>query len=281
MTIELALLMLFAAALNASWNALIKVSGDRIAVMVAISIVASVLAAILLPFAGVPDPASLQWLPVAIALHVGYLVLLPLAYNYGDLGQIYPIARGSSPLIVTLGAFIFVGEVLDPIPLLGVACLTVGVMTLACDRGTGFAQNRRGVGLALLTGAFVAAYTIVDGIGARASGNALAFALWLKVGDGLVIFLLFAPWKRAAIMEAFRKSAPAVGLFGGVQILTYCILLYALSRAPFGVVAALRETSVLFAALISTFWLKEGFGVWRFASAGLVFAGIILSRYKR
>ncbi len=281
MTVELAFLLLFAAALNASWNALIKVSGDRMAIMAAISIVASVLAALLLPFAGLPDPASWKWLPVAIVLHVGYLLLLPLAYNYGDLGQIYPIARGSSPLIVTFGAFLFVGEFLDPIPLLGVACLTFGVMTLACDRGTGFAKNRRGVGLALLTGACVAVYTIVDGIGARAAGNALSFALLLKIGDGIAVFLLVAPRKPAAVVEAFRRSGPAVGLFGAVQIMTYCVLLYALARAPFGVVAALRETSVLFAALISTFWLKEGFGVWRFASAGLVFFGIILSRYKR
>jgi multidrug transporter EmrE-like cation transporter len=173
MSLEITLVVLLAACMNAGWNAVIKVSGDRIAVMAVVTLFGSGLSCLALPFVVVPDPASWPLLGFAILLHTGYHFVLPLAYNHGDLGQVYPIARGSAPLLVALGAALFAGEMLSGLPLLGVVFLAVGVMALALDRGTGIRRNPAAVLLALGTGLFIAAYTLVDGLGARLAGSVL------------------------------------------------------------------------------------------------------------
>lgn len=280
MTPEITLIVLLAAMLNAGWNALIKVSGDRIAVMALVTLFGSVVSMLAVPFVAMPDPASWPWLAAAILIHTGYHFLLPVAYNYGDLGQVYPIARGSAPLLVTLGAAVFAGEVLGAIPLLGVVFLAVGVMSLTFDRRTGVKQNPRAVLFALGTGAFIASYTLVDGLGARHAGSVLGFAVCLTIGDGLLTFLIALSWKARAIKEVALSNMKPAMLAGSMQVGAYWIAIWALAVAPLGMVSALRETGVLFAALISTFILKEGFGVWRFVSAGLIACGIGLTRYK-
>lgn len=280
MTPEITLIVLLAAMLNAGWNALIKVSGDRIAVMALVTLFGSVVSLLAVPFVAMPDPASWPWLAAAILIHTGYHFLLPVAYNYGDLGQVYPIARGSAPLLVTLGAAVFAGEVLGAIPLLGVVFLAVGVMSLTFDRRTGVKQNPRAVLFALGTGAFIASYTLVDGLGARHAGSVLGFAVCLTIGDGLLTFLIALSWKARAIKEVALSNMKPAMLAGSMQVGAYWIAIWALAVAPLGMVSALRETGVLFAALISTFILKEGFGVWRFVSAGLIACGIGLTRYK-
>lgn len=280
MSIEITLIVLVAAMLNAGWNALIKVSGDRIAVMAVVTLLGSLASMLALPFVAMPDPASWPLLVAAILLHTGYHFVLPVAYNYGDLGQVYPIARGSAPLLVTLGAAVFAGEVLGAIPFFGVVFLAVGVMALAFDRRTGLRQNPRAVLFALGTGVCIAAYTLVDGLGARQAGSVMGFAVLLTIGDGLLTFLIALFWKAKAIRQVVRTSLTPAMLAGGMQVGAYWIAIWALAHAPLGMVSALRETSVLFAALISTFILKEGFGVWRFVSAGLIACGIALTRYK-
>jgi drug/metabolite transporter (DMT)-like permease len=281
MSIEITLAVLLAALLNAGWNALIKVSGDRIAVMAVVTLLGSALSCLALPLVEMPDPASWPLLALAILLHTAYHFILPVAYNYGDLGQVYPIARGSAPLLVTLGAAVFAGEVLDSMPLLGVICLAVGVMALSFDQQTGITRNPRAVLFALGTGVCIASYTLIDGLGARQAGSVLGFAVCLTIGDGLLTFLIALVWKAKAIAKVVREALKPAVLAGGMQVGAYWIAVWALAHAPLGMVSALRETSVLFAAVISTFILKEGFGVWRFVSAGLIVFGIGLTRYKR
>ncbi len=280
MSIEITLLVLLAAALNAGWNAVIKVSGDRIASMAVVTAFGSIVSLLVLPFVGLPDPASWPLLALAILIHTAYHFALPAAYNHGDLGQVYPIARGSAPLLVTLGAFVFAGETLGPIPLFGIIFLAAGVMVLALDRGTGLTRNPRAVLLALGTGVFIASYTLVDGMGGRHAGSAISFAVCLTIGDGLLTFLIALIWKAKAIGQVARSNLTPAVLAGGMQVGSYWIIIVAMAFAPLGMVSALRETSVLFAALISTFILKEGFGVWRFVSAGMIACGIGLTRYK-
>jgi drug/metabolite transporter (DMT)-like permease len=280
MSIEVTLFVLLAAMLNASWNALIKVSGDRIASMAVVTLLGSLLSLLVLPFVAMPDPASWPLLAAAIAIHTAYHFALPAAYNHGDLGQVYPIARGSAPLLVALGAAVFAGEVLGTVPLFGIIFLAVGVMSLALDRRTGLGRNPRAVLLALGTGIFIASYTLVDGLGGRQAGSAIGFAVCLTIGDGLLTFLIALIWKARAIRQVARANFGPALLAGGMQVGSYWIIILALAVAPLGMVSALRETSVLFAALISTFVLKEGFGVWRFVSAGLIACGITLTRYK-
>jgi drug/metabolite transporter (DMT)-like permease len=281
MSFEVTALVLLAAALHAGWNALIKISGDRIAVMAVVTLAGSFLSLFALPFVDHPDPASWGLLFLTILIHTGYHFFLPVAYDHGDLGQVYPIARGSAPLLVTFGAVVFAGELLDPIPLIGVICLAVGVMTLTFDKGAGIAQQPKAVLFALATGACIASYTIVDGLGARQAGSILGFAVWLTIGDGVLTFVLAMIWKRNAIWRVARENLSIGFLGGAMQIGAYWIIVWALAISPMGMVSALRETSVLFAAIISTFVLKEGFGVWRFVSASFISFGLALTRWQR
>jgi len=277
---EVALIVIFAAALNAGWNALIKVSGDKIASMASVTFMGAVVSAMVLPFVPLPDPASWPLLALAIVLHTAYHFALPIAYKHGDLGLIYPISRGSAPLLVTLGAAIFAGESLGAPALLGVLFLSAGVMALALDRKGRGGNGGRAVPLALLTGLCIAAYTLVDGLGARQAGSVMGFAVLLTIGDGLLTFVIALFWKSKEIGAVFRSQWKSSALAGGMQVGSYWMIIWAMALAPLGAVSALRETSVLFAALISTLLLKEGFGVWRFVSAGMIACGVWLTRYK-
>ncbi|CDG51403.1 MULTISPECIES: EamA family transporter [Halomonadaceae] len=280
MSLEITMVILLAAIFNASWNAIIKVSGDRIAVMAVITLLGSLVSVFALPFVALPDPASWPLLGLAILIHTAYHFCLPMAYHYGDFGQVYPIARGSAPLLVTLGAAAFAGEMLGFLPLLGVLFLGVGVMSLAFDTSTGITRNPRAILLALGTGAFIASYTLVGGLGARQAGSVLGFAVLLTLGNGLLTFAIALIWKAKEIKRVISSNlAPAI-VGGGMQVGAYWIVIWAMAYAPLGMVSALRETSVLFAALISTIILKEGFGVWRFVSSGLIACGIALTRCK-
>lgn len=281
MSIDVMVIVLFAAVLHAGWNALIKISGDRIAVMAFVTLAGSLISLPMLYFVDSPDPASWPLLALTILLHTGYHFFLPVAYNHGDLGQVYPMARGSAPILVTLGAVVLAGETVGPMALAGVICLAVGVMVLTLDKASGIGKNPKAIVFALITGACIASYTVVDGLGARQAGSVLGFAVWLTVCDGLLTFLVALVWKGGAIWRVARSNL-GLGLAGGaMQVGAYWIIVWALALAPMGMVSALRETSVLFAALISTFLLKEGFGVWRFVSAGLVSFGLIVSRSER
>ena len=281
MNIEITLIVLVAAVLHAGWNTLIKISGDRVAVMAFVTLSGCIISLLFLPFVDTPNPESWPLLALTIILHTGYHFFLPIAYDHGDLGQVYPIARGSAPILVTVGAFVFAGENLEPIAVMGVICLSVGVMTLTFEKNSGITKNPKAILFALATGVCIASYTIVDGLGVRQAGSIMGFAIWLTIGDGLLTFFLALIWKGRAIWQVARSNLP-IGLAGGaMQVGAYWIIVWALALAPMGMVSALRETSVLFVALISTFILKEGFGVWRFISAGLVSFGLMLTRDQK
>jgi drug/metabolite transporter (DMT)-like permease len=281
MSIEITALVLLAAALHAGWNGLIKISGDRVAAMAFVTLAGCLLSLFFLPFVDSPAPESWPLLALTILLHTGYHFFLPVAYDHGDLGQVYPIARGSAPILVTLGAILFAGELLEPLALAGVICLAIGVMALTFDRGAGITKSPKAVLYALATAVCIASYTVVDGLGVRQAGSVLGYAVWLTIGDGVLTFLVALIWKRSIIWRVARANLTTGMLGGAMQIGAYWIVVWALAMAPMGMVSALRETSVLFAALISTFLLKEGFGVWRFVSAGLVTFGLLLTRAQK
>ena len=249
--------------------------------MASITLFGSVFSLFFVPFVDFPAAPSWPWLGTTIILHTTYHLFLPMAYDHGDLGQVYPIARGSAPLLVAMGAFIFAGEHLTWLGMVGVLCLASGVMALTFERETGLWNKPKAIIYALMTGVMIASYTVVDGIGVREAGAVFGFAVWLTIGDGLLTFLIVYFWKgRKTIIAAGRNLR--VGFVGGaMQVAAYWIIVWALASAPMASVSALRETSVLFAAIISTFLLREGFGVWRFVSAGLVTLGLIATRAGR
>ncbi len=267
-------LVIGAAVLHASWNALLKSGGDRMrsmVVMTGTASVAAIPAVILLP----PPPLSLWPLVVlACALHNGYNVLLVRAYAHGDLGQVYPIARGASPLLVTLIAALVVGERPDIVALLGVVLVSAGVVSLA--RGWAGA-TRAGILTAVATGGFIAAYTVVDGMAGRLSGRPIAFAAWLFLIDGIVLAAIYAlsrGWGTPSHDTTRETLKSAAG--GLISVLAYGVVIWAASISPMGPVSALRETSVVFAALLGWLFLGERLSVRRLGSCLLVAMGAVI-----
>ncbi len=278
MTFDVAFVVLLAAGLHAGWNTLIKIRGDRMIIMAVVTFFGSMFSLLLIPFVEFPEPASWPFLGVAILLHTAYHLFLPIAYNHGELGQVYPIARGSAPLFVTFGALVTAGEHLTPVAVVGVLFLTSGVIALTFEKGGRVCQRPKAVIYAIITGVLIASYTVMGGLGVRQAGTVLGFAIWLTVANGLLTFLIVYLWKGHITIIVARQNLATGFLGGAMQVSAYWIIIWAMAFAPMATVSALRETSVLFAALISTFFLHEGFGVWRFVSAGLITLGLMATK---
>lgn len=278
MSNEIFIAILAAAAMNAAWNTAVKVGGDQLTVMAITTLIGSLVSLPAIAFIKMPDTGSWMLLGLSIVIHTVYHLVLPLAYRAGDLGQVYPMARGAAPLFVTLAAALLLSEIPHPLGIVGVACISCGVLALAVRRRTDPQGASRGVRYALLTGALIAAYTVVDAMGARLAGSVLGFAVILTVGDGIATALVVLAWKGA---NAFRVDTRTLGLCtfaGAMQVGAYWIAVWALSQAPMGAVSALRESSVLFIGLISKFILNERFGKQRAISSLLIFVGIVSVR---
>jgi len=276
MGIEIVAIVLLSSILHAGWNALIKVQGERVIVMAMLVILSSVVAMAIAPFVKPPDPSCWPLLVAGVLIHAVYNVFLPIAYNHGNLNQVYPIARGTAPLLVAISAFIFVNESIAPWAIVGLICIAAGVMALAFEHGNGFKENPRGVVYALLVSLLIASYTVVDGMGARQSGSFLGFAVWLTIGDGTVSFLIVLAWRGRVVFRVMKENIRA-GVAGAVmQTAAYTIIIWAFSVAPLAMVSGVRETSVLMAAFLSTVLLKEKIGRWRILATCLVAAGLIV-----
>lgn len=274
-------IVLLAALLNAGWNSAIKIGGDRISVMAITTLIGSGISVCALPWVAVPAAHSWGLLALSVAIHTVYHLVLPVAYRHGDLGQVYPIARGSAPLLVVLGGLVLAGEWPGSGALVGVLLLSGGVLALGWwGRTPGAGAERKAMGYALLTGLLIAAYTVVDALGARVSASAVGFAVFVTLLDGIATALVVLRWKGAQVFRVDRKTWMLCALAGTMQMGAYWIVVWALAHAPMGAVSALRESSVLFVALISAFLLKEGLSARRMLSAVVVFAGIVWIRFS-
>lgn len=278
MQTEIFIAILIAAAMNASWNTAVKVGGDKLSVMAITTLIGSVLSLPALAFIDLPHPESWALLGISIFIHTVYHLVLPLAYRHGDLSQVYPIARGMAPLLVTLAAAVLLGELPHASEIAGVACISLGVLVLAVRHRTALNKTSHGVRYALLTGFLIAAYTVVDASGARVSGSVMGFAVLLTIGDGIATALIVLFWRGPTTFQVERRTLYLCAFAGAMQIGAYWIAVWALSKAPMGTVSALRESSVLFVGLISRFFLKEKFGKQRLISSLLIFMGIISVR---
>lgn len=272
-------LVLFAAVLHAGWNAMVKGGRDSFLDLVIILGVAPLLLSPLLLVLPFPALEAWPWLGLSILIHLAYQGLLLAAYRFGDLSRVYPIARGSAPLIVAIAALLFLGEKLSLQEWLGVALVTLAIGSLALEKG--LRLDRRddalAVGFAFATGISIAAYSVIDGIGARASGAPIAYTLWLLLINGCIM-LAFAFWRRgfaATLGYALGHGRLRIGA-GFLSTAAYSIVLWAYTFGMLGPISALRETSVLFAAVIGRFWLGEAFGPWRMTCALLAVLGLFL-----
>jgi drug/metabolite transporter (DMT)-like permease len=271
--------VLAAACCHAGWNALAKGRGDPLLTTAVVSIAAGVVGIAMLAVVGLPRAAAWPWIAASVATHIFYFASLIEAYRHGDLGQVYPIARGSAPLLTAAASIFAVGENLNVTGWGGLVLLAAGVLLLALRGGREFAHfNPRGVAFALGTGVTICAYTVVDGIGARVSGAPATYTAALFVGSGLVM-LIYALARLGAPMLVRALPLWRLGVVGGaLQFASYGIAIWAMTVAPLALVAALRETSVLFGAVIGVLWLKEPLSILRIVAGATVAVGLILLR---
>lgn len=273
MSVSVIGLALFAAILHASWNAFLRSGADRFWTMTVMTLamtVAAVPVALILPL---PATESWPYLVGSAFFQLAYGLLLVAAYRQGELGQVYPIIRGSAPLLVTFAGLVFAGEVLLPLAMLGVGCVVIGIMLLALGKGRASLSSML---YALATGVSIAGYSTVDAIGIRISGNTAAYITWVFVLPGILLAVAFMVIRgHLRIDPRSRETVKAVG--GGlVSLVSYGAVLLAYSMAPAGPVSALRETSVVFAVLIGWLFLGETLSVKRIAACLVVAAGAIL-----
>ncbi len=275
------LAVLFAAFCHAGWNALIKVGLDPLSTTTLIAIGSALVAAPFLPFVGLPAPAAWPWLAASAIIHLFYFAALIEAYRTGDLGQVYPIARGSAPLMTAAATTFIVGERLSVTGWTGIVVLVAGVFLLSARGGSALLRvDRRAVGFALLTALTICAYSVVDGIGARLAGdpNAYSLALFVLNAAALVPYALYR--NGCDVIPAMRLYWRRGFAGGALQLISYGTVLWAMTLAPIAIVAALRETSVLFGAAIAVIVLKEPLRATRIVAALLILCGLVLIRVQ-
>jgi drug/metabolite transporter (DMT)-like permease len=265
-------LVILSAIANAVWNALVKSAGDRALTMVAIRMVGMMLGLVALPFVDWPAPESWKWLAVTAVVMFAYYALLVRSYGVGDMSVVYPLARGLAPVLTTIAAFLVIGEALSTGQIAAVVMISIGIMALSFGAGA----SRAAVGFALATGVSVATYSFFAGLGVRSAGSVLGFQACLEIVTGFGM-LGYGVVARRADLLGYARRYGALGLFAGaVSVLGFLAYLVAARSLPLGPVSALRETSVIFGAVLGTIVLGEGFGPRRIAAAVLMTVGIVL-----
>ena len=269
-------LVLGSALLHASWNAIIKSSRDVTLDTALVAAGASILALPLI--AAVPMPASASWpyLAASIAIHIGYFATLARAYRVGDLGHAYPLMRGTAPLLVALFGVALLNERPSAIMWIGIVLISAGILSIGLLQ-EGRAQ-RDATAWALANAVIIASYTLVDGAGVRLSGSAAGYVAWGFLLQGIAFIAPVAVSRKRAALAYVRQNWLR-GLGGGLCLISaYGIVLWAMTQAPVAAVAALRETSVIFAAVLGTIFLKERFGRRRLIGACAVALGVMALR---
>ena len=270
-----------AAALHAIWNALVKGGHDKLMSMSAVVLGHMPFAALGIWLAPSFDMEALPYLIVGIVFHQGYQLFLLYSYNAGDLTQVYPIARGSAPLIVAGVSVLGLGVVLAPMELVAVLIIGCGIVSLALVRRADGLRNGKAALLALITGCFIAGYSLVDGYGARAAGSSVAYYSWLAIANGVIFAGIIALRSPKTLGKLATTGKRMFWIGGGASYIAYSIVTWAFTQAPIALVTALRETSIIFALLIGVFFLNEKLSLTKLVSTMTVLAGAALLRLAK
>ena len=282
LTWPVVLIVMVGALLHASWNALIKSGTDKSLDTALIHVLGVFIAVPLVATVGFPRAEAWPYAIASLVIHIGYYIALVGAYKHGELGLTYPIMRGLAPLLVACASTRFIGEGLRPLAWIGIVAVSLGVVTVGLSRSAATSGHAgKALRYALANAGIIALYTVVDGLGVRASGHPLSYVATLFLFDGIPYFLIVLWQRRGGHPQVFAYMAgrwkfAAIGSLASLG--SYGIALWAMTRAPVASVAALRETSVLFAAVIGALWLKEGFGAQRAAGTVLIVAGVMTLR---
>ncbi|MCG7518987.1 DMT family transporter [Ruegeria sp. Ofav3-42] len=267
-------IILTAALLHAVWNAIVKTAVDRTTTLGLVALGHVIPATAMILLLPLPSAESFPYILISTVVHFGYYYMLGKAYQHGDLSVVYPIARGIVPALVSLWAMLLVGEVLPLQAWGGIALIALGIQ-LSSWKALRSGVGRWALGFAVGTGFCISVYSVVDGIGVRLSGNTLSYWAW---GAFLHLFIAgFVGIKKRDTLASLPAKTWMIGILGGLVSMTaYGLVLYAKNFAPLGAVSALRETSVIFAALIGFVFLKEGNWMRRLGAAVLMAFGVAL-----
>ena len=269
--------VLFGALLHAGWNALVKSSSDKALDTALIHLSGSLVALPLMLWAGPPRTAAWPFIAASLVIHIGYYTALSGAYTHGELGLTYPLMRGSPPLLVALASSVVLRESPSPLAWVGVLAVSAGVLTLGLSRHA--LDSPRAVAFALGNAVLIALYTLVDGTGVRTSGNALQYVATLFAFDGWPFALIVLSRRGRAVAWPYARRRGLLLLIAACASLgSYGIALWAMTRAPVAAVAALRESSVLFAMFIGVLVLRERFTARRAIATGTIAAGVMALR---
>jgi len=274
MSLPVTLAVLGAALLHASWNALVKASPDKELDTVGLAASAGIVALLLAPFLAIPARASWPWLAGSGVVHILYFIFLAGAYRWGELSYTYPIMRGGGPMIVALVGAFALGEVLPWKETLGIVLICAGILAFASGR-----HDRRATLFAVANAMVIAAYTLIDAEGARSSNAPVSYTFWFFAANGVAITAMVAARRGAATVATYlRKHWLRTGIGGVCSLAAYGIALWAMTRAPVALVAVLRETAVIFGAILGAVFLNEKMTRRRLAATGAVMAGLVALR---
>ena len=269
-SLPVTLAVLGAALLHASWNALLKGSADKQLDTVAFSIGSALLGLAIAPWLPAPARESWPWLAASAAVHILYFAFLANAYHWGELSYAYPIMRGGGPVIVAVVGAAAFGEVLPLLPTLGVGLVCAGIIAFAAGRA-----HPRATAFAVANAVVIAAYTVIDAKGARASGSPIAYALWFFVANGVSLYAWAGARRGAALPLHLARNRWRILVGAALTTGSYGVALWAMTRAPVALVAVLRETAVIFGAFIAHFVLKEKLTRRRLIAPGAVMLGLV------
>ncbi|MBL6929663.1 MAG: EamA family transporter [Rhodospirillales bacterium] len=273
---ELAALVLLAAVVHATWNALAKGSGDRLMTVAVIQGSQTVFALFFLPFVPIPTADAWPYLIGSVIIHTGYFYFLMKAYEDGDLSHVYPLARGSAPLLVAVMTSVLAIETPSTGGIIGILLISVGIVSLSFVGNGHYPSGSKPVKLALTTGLFISAYTLCDGLGTRTGETPFSYIVWTFLWSGVPFCMATAYVRRKTLLGDLALRWKYGTLAGFLSALAYTLVLYAMSQSAMAYVSALRETSVLFAALIGIIAMKEPLGLRRILAAVAITLGIIV-----
>ena len=281
MPIEVFVMILCAAFIHAGWNALVKADGDRLALIKIMSFTQLILSLFLLPFVSVPAEEAWPYLIASSFVNIGYMLFLSQAYRSGDLSHAYPLARGIAPLIVAAVSIAFLGEQLSQSSRIAILLIGLGITSLSLTRGVEGLRDLRMVGFALGTGGFIAAYTLLDGLGARAAGTAHGYMVWVSLAASAFIVAAVHWLQKGARGPVSRQTRMAGVASGLTSYMSSWIVIWAMTLAPIPLVSALRETSIIFAVAIGVVFLKERLNLARLASITATLIGTTILKFSR
>ena len=279
MPLNIFLAIILAAFLHAVWNAMVKNEDNKYLAVTAIvlgHVPASVFIILLTP---IPSVESIPFIILSALLHIGYEWYLLSAYRFGDLTKVYPIARGTAPILITIVSLIFLGVALSNFEILGIFIISLGILSLSLQGAKGI-KNRSAVIYALVTGFFIMGYSITDGYGARVSNSFLSYMGWSFILNATIFPIILKINNKSEIITKTFKEGKKIFFIGGtLSYIVYGIVIWGFTQAPIALITALRETSIIFALLIGTFFLKEKFTLLKVIATFVILFGVALLKF--